>query len=138
MRLRLEDLPVDMRRQASAQMTAPAPAAKPDVKSAVDVDAWAGREKDFQAAVETLLRRFGWKYFHMPGAAAIGNPRGWPDLIAFGHGGRMLLIELKAEKGKLSQLQTWTFDALNTLGHTVHVCRSVEQVESLIHGGSHA
>jgi hypothetical protein len=127
-RLRLEDLPDDMRQQAAAQLTAPKATAPDRVEDA------AKSEKGLQVAAEHLLRRLGWKFFHMPGAAAIGNPRGWPDLIAFGPDGRLLLIELKAAKGKLSAMQTWTFDALKTLGHTVHVCRSLTQVEKLITG----
>ncbi|GEM_PF-2436852 len=136
MRLRLEDLPVDMRQQAVAQIAVPK-YRWDDVAPLAKIEEWAGSEKDFQAAVEKLLRARGWMYFHMPGAAAIGNPRGWPDLIAFGPDKRLLLIELKTARGKLTDLQVQQFTRLAVKGNTVHVCRSVEHVERLLDGGSH-
>jgi hypothetical protein len=97
-----------------------------------ETEAWTGTEKELQWAVERLLRIAGWKWFHMPGASAIGNPCGWPDLIAFGPRGRVALIELKTARGVVSDRQAVLFEALRALGHTVHVCRSVAQVSRLI------
>ena len=93
---------------------------------------WTGSEKELQALVERLLQLNGWMYFHMPGVAARGNPCGWPDLICFGPRGRVLLIELKNSKGKMSATQHRRFVRLEQLGHHVHVCRSVSAVRRVI------
>ncbi|MCX7003874.1 MAG: VRR-NUC domain-containing protein [bacterium] len=93
---------------------------------------WPGKEKVLQAACELVLRCSGWQFFHMPGHAAIGNPCGWPDLIAFGPGQRVLLIELKTARGVVSDRQKKTFDALAALGWPVHICRNARHVEWLI------
>jgi RecB family endonuclease NucS len=105
-------------------------------RSGQDGQGWTGTEKELQAAVEKLLQMKGWMYFHMPGAAAVGNPRGWPDLLCFGPRGRLVLIELKTGTGKVSAEQHKRFVSLDRIGHFVHVCRSVADVRRAITTGA--
>jgi hypothetical protein len=144
-RIRLEELSDDFRKQALAQLEAWRGGSQlvadhrllgvPQTAGSMadDLEApWPGKEKVLQAACERVLRCSGWQFFHMPGHAAIGNPCGWPDLIAFGPGQRVLLIELKTARGVVSDRQKKTFDALAALGWPVHICRNVRHVEWLI------
>jgi Holliday junction resolvase len=64
--------------------------------------------------VATLLKRLGWRYHHVPATAYRKNhiPAGFPDIVAV-KGGRLLFIELKREKEKLSIEQAeWMHDLL--------------------------
>jgi len=126
--MRIEDLPQALQLQAYSQLaTTKTPAQESEPVPITS-------EKALQTAVEALLRRLGWAYFHMPGQAARGNPIGWPDIIALGPAGKTLLIELKTAKGKLSPEQAHLFAKLHALDHSVHVCRSLSQVTKLIQG----
>lgn len=56
---------------------------------------------------------------------------GWPD-ITICHGGRCLLIELKALKGKTSFAQDRVIENLRANGNNVVLARSVEQAISAV------
>lgn len=56
---------------------------------------------------------------------------GAPDLIVL-HDGRLLAIELKAAKGKLSDAQADTCDAITLAGGAYRVCRSIDDVEAYL------
>lgn len=51
--------------------------------------------------------------------------RGWPDFEIIANG-RVLLIELKTEKGRLSRDQLNLHKRLSDTGTAVHVCRTIE------------
>jgi hypothetical protein len=60
---------------------------------------------------------------------AVGLKAGWPDILILSPEGRWYSIELKAQKGRLSEEQdkfaTWA-------GATLQICRSIDQVESAL------
>ena len=132
-RMTLEQLPERYREQALKQLRQPrertndAHSTPQDARS--PVEPYHGKEKDLQRACEAFLRARGCIVFHMPGRAAIGNFRGWPDITALAPGGKLLLIELKSPRGKLSPLQTKFVERAARIGHIVHVCRSMAEVE---------
>ena len=73
------------------------------------------KEKDFARQVETMLNFYGWLWkhdepAHRPGGGfvtAFRGTRGFPDYIAV-KGDRVLLVELKSDKGRLStDQQRW-------------------------------
>ena len=87
-------------------------------------------EKELQKAAENWLRLTGCIVFHMPGRAAIGNMRGFPDILALCPGGRYLMVELKSEKGRLSPVQEVFATVARQIGHTVYLCRSMDDVQA--------
>jgi predicted RecB family endonuclease len=60
-----------------------------------------------------------------------GLKAGIPDILIF-YDGRTFAIELKTGKGKLSAVQKTTQDCLAAAGVFVCVCRSVDEVESVL------
>jgi hypothetical protein len=74
-------------------------------------------EKDFQKAVTDALNALGWRWYHSRPAqtskgwrTALSGDAGYPDITAVRRG-RIIFIELKAEKGRLSEEQgVWLAD----------------------------
>ena len=56
---------------------------------------------------------------------ASGVTPGWPDLAIALPGGRTAYVEMKAERGRLSEAQNVVHARLRALGHVVVVARSV-------------
>lgn len=63
---------------------------------------------------------------------AMGVRAGVPDLLVWIRGGRAIGIELKAGRGTLSAEQMYWHARVASLGHRVHVCRSVDEVEAVL------
>jgi len=68
-------------------------------------------ERDFSSAVEDLFKLFGWRFSHFRPArtekgwrTAITGDRGFPDYVAV-RNARLVFIELKSEKGRLTEAQ---------------------------------
>ena len=59
-------------------------------------------EKQFASQIEGLFKLFGWKYYHTWNSWH--SVKGFPDYVAI-RGDRLLFIELKSEKGKLTEAQ---------------------------------
>lgn len=90
-------------------------------------------EAEFQRQVTEVAELLGWSWAHFrPAQTARGwrtpvsGPlgQGWPDLMlvrARDH--RFMLVELKADKGKLSSHQASVHEALLAAGMPVHVWR---------------
>jgi len=84
-------------------------------------------ETAFATQVEHLLRQYGWRFMHIkPSVMQSGrwassmNPegKGYPDYTAVRRG-RLLFIELKSERGKISPDQEeWLDDLINVARHT--------------------
>lgn len=84
-------------------------------------------EAQFQAAVTSLANLRGWAWMHIrPGMNERGRYRtpvsgplgpGWPDLVMV-KGERILFVELKAERGKVTGLQE---EVLGILGQAQYV-----------------
>lgn len=70
------------------------------------------RERDLQKQVRAMLDQFGW--MTAVTWTSIHSPRGWPDIFAV-RGAAFVAIELKAEKGKVSEHQQAWLDALAQL-----------------------
>ena len=74
-------------------------------------------EKDFQAAVVKLAKEFEWMVYHTYDSRK--STPGFPDLLML-KGKRMLVIELKTEKGKTTKAQDEWLDAFGKV-ETRHV-----------------
>jgi len=140
-RIMLEQLPEPYRSQAVRQLEPPAHGRPTDALCCPQTAQRVAsgrltREGNLQRACEAFLRARGCIVFHMPGRAAIGNFRGWPDLTVLCPGGRFLLVELKTARGKRSPLQTMFMERASSLGHGVHVVRSIGELTALYEGGS--
>ncbi len=66
-------------------------------------------EKQWQKRVEGALRQYGFLVYHT--LRSKGSTPGFPDICAV-KGERLLYVELKTEKGKLSEHQRAWLDAL--------------------------
>mgnify|MGYP001590122657 CR=1 FL=1 len=79
-------------------------------------------EKDFQATVRELAETLGWVVFTTWNSRH--SPAGEPDLrLVHPHKRRMVWMELKREKGKLTSKQELAIHALQEAGEEVHVFR---------------
>jgi len=69
-------------------------------------------------------------------AKSTGLTAGEPDLRVYGPGGRVLFVELKTPKGRMSDAQLTRHAALAALGHDVRVLRagSGEEAAELVVG----
>lgn len=63
--------------------------------------------------------------------AAKGTRAGWPDL-EIAYRGRMIFIELKTKRGRLTPSQAECHAELTLAGAVVKVCRSLEEVEAFL------
>jgi hypothetical protein len=78
-------------------------------------------EKEWQAQVLELAGLLGWATYHP--WLSIHSPRGWPDL-ALVRPPRLLLVELKSEKGKVTPAQQHWLELLGACpGVEAHVWR---------------
>jgi hypothetical protein len=78
-------------------------------------------EKAFMAQVVQLAKTFGWAVYHTH--LSKWSESGWPDL-ALAKPPRLLLVELKSEKGKLTAGQQEWLELLGACdGVEVHVWR---------------
>lgn len=85
-------------------------------------------EKQLEGQVRDLAHLFGWEYYHP--WLSIHSPRGWPD-VSLCRPPRLVFIELKAEKGKVSEYQQKWLDLLGKCpGIEAYVVRP-EDVEKI-------
>lgn len=87
-------------------------------------------ESAFGTQVENLLDVYGWRWFHAPDnrpvKASTGRTyvqavrRGFPDYVAL-RGPELLIIELKAERGRLGDGQAEWLEAWRAFGWVVNV-----------------
>jgi hypothetical protein len=75
-----------------------------------------------------IKRRIMGRFYVFP----VEGMTGYPDLIIFLPKGRVLLVELKSEKGKLSDDQKRVFPELEAKGHLIFIVRSFEAFKELI------
>jgi len=77
-------------------------------------------EKDFLAAVVELAQAHNWLVHHVLEARHYAKRigPGYPDLTLV-RGNRLAFVELKSEKGKLSEPQRQWLDALSSVGKTL-------------------
>ncbi len=72
------------------------------------------QEKDFQRSVVDYAKLCGWLVFHDFDSRR--NARGYPDLTLV-RSGRLVLVELKTEKGRLRPEQKAWLEALKTVAN---------------------
>ena len=76
-------------------------------------------EKTWQAQVTELARTLGWKVFHPYDSRR--SAHGWPDLSLLRE--RLILVELKTEKGRVSVHQRAWLEALLAANVEAYVAR---------------
>lgn len=78
-------------------------------------------EKEWLEQVRTLARMLGWRTYHTHRSKR--SEAGWPDL-ALCRPPRLVLVELKAEKGKPTSVQrSWLDDLRKCSGVEVYLWR---------------
>jgi hypothetical protein len=89
-------------------------------------------EAEFMGAVIDLARLRGWRLHHQRPArtangwrSAIIGDQGFPDLV-LARAGRLVVAELKTERGRLGPGQALWLDLLAAAGAEVHVWRPVD------------
>ena len=60
---------------------------------------------------------------------------GYPDRVCLLPGGVTVWIELKSRDGRLSGIQRIRIAGMRRMGHTVCVCKSKEDIDSVLNGG---
>ena len=77
-------------------------------------------EKQFATAVEDALRLFGWCFYHVyeQGVYARRSTKGFPDYICVRE--RVIFMEIKGDKGELTQHQQEWIDLLRCAGQEVY------------------
>lgn len=87
------------------------------------------RESDIQATIRDWLQWHGW--YVWKNHQTLGSHRGLADLTAV-KDGRVVFIEVKTARGRLSEHQKRFRDDLVRAGGTYIVARSVEDVERAV------
>ena len=77
-------------------------------------------EKEFQARVVALAKRYGWKAHHH--TISKRSSPGWFDLV-LARDGQVIFAELKTEKGKQTDEQKEWFESFRLAGLQVFVFR---------------
>lgn len=84
------------------------------------------KEKDITIQIRNVLKLYG--IFHWKVFQSLGSTPGVPDILGILPGGRMLAIEVKTEKGKLSPHQEQFIKNINDNGGLAFVARSFSDV----------
>lgn len=82
------------------------------------------KESEIQQDVIKFFESYGWYVVKV----IQSNKNGWPDLQAH-KAGITLFIEVKSEKGKVSELQAYRHKQLRNLGFIVLVIHSIPQLK---------
>lgn len=88
-------------------------------------------ESALHDAIISHCKLKGWIYFHGSMAHRTFRVIGEPDFTILADGGRVLFVECKNAKGKLSPQQLGLKVWAEKLGHTIHTVRSMEEFLSL-------
>ena len=89
-------------------------------------------ERDLHSEIFDECRRRGWIAFHGSMAERTHRTAGEPDFICLCDGGKLLMVECKTARGKLSKEQQAMIAHARKLGHTIHVVRSMEEFLRLV------
>ncbi len=89
-------------------------------------------ESDFQEVVGDMLTSFGWRWIHSRAARRKGegwivpvsgnSTKGWPDVFAI-RDTDVLVLELKSERGRLTEDQRGWITVFRVAGIDAHVIR---------------
>ena len=84
------------------------------------------KEKDITKQIRSVLKTFG--IFHWKVWQGLGSTPGVPDIVGILKDGRFLGIEVKTEKGRLSDHQIRFIKNIQDAGGIAFVARSLEDV----------
>jgi hypothetical protein len=117
----LEQLADEGRRAYLRRRLELAPLPPPAERSSTTEAAW-------QRQVLELARRLGWWAYHPH--LSLHSERGWPDLsMLHERRGRALFVELKTDRGHLSERQVEVVERMRACGLEVHVWRPWHTLE---------
>lgn len=86
-------------------------------------------EKELQAVVLDAARLFGWFTYHTHDSRR-SNP-GFPDLV-LARPDRVMFVELKSERGRLTVDQTQWLQVLEKAGQETHIWRPQQWLDGTI------
>lgn len=86
------------------------------------------RERDIEKKLVNEIRKMGGEAFKW---TSPGND-GVPDRIVMLPGGRLIFIELKADRGSLSPIQKVQIRRIQKLGQEVYVVRGMDGLEEFL------
>ena len=86
------------------------------------------RENYIEAWIRKQIEELGGKFYKW---TSPGND-GVPDRIAILPGGKIFFVELKTEKGRLSEIQKWVQEILKGLGCNVRTIYGVDDAHSFV------
>ena len=84
-------------------------------------DLLAMSEKEWSKVVTNYATLNGWSWWHNPDSRRVNS--GLPDLMFLVPGGDMFWVELKTEKGRLTNRQKEVLEDLEAAGNETHVWR---------------
>lgn len=119
-------IPVDQFREMERRLAARN--AKP-VEPGVDGDA--EREAELHEQIKAECRARGWMALSSRMDSPTGRPMGEPDFIILANGGRVLFVECKTRRGKLTPVQHAFASMAARLGHEIHLVRSIAAFRSI-------
>jgi VRR-NUC domain len=85
-------------------------------------------EKQFEGRLVEIAEAFGWDHYHP--WLSIHSPTGWPD-EAFLKPPQLIFVEVKSEKGKLTERQEYFIGLLRACGQRVYVWRPSDIAEAM-------
>lgn len=86
------------------------------------------RERDIERKLVSEIRKMGGEAFKW---TSPGND-GVPDRIVMLPGGRLIFVELKADKGRLGPIQKVQIRRIQRLGQEVRVVRGMDGLEEFL------
>ena len=86
------------------------------------------READIEKNLRLRLQKAGCLFYKF---VSPGN-NGVPDRIAILPGGKIYFVELKTEKGRLSEIQKWVQDILKSLGCNVRTIYGIDDAHCFV------
>jgi hypothetical protein len=92
-------------------------------------------ESDLHNEILDECKRRGWIALHGSMAQATARTIGEPDFVILADCGRVLLVEAKAKRGKLSPEQRALHAWARKLGHTVYIVRSMSDFIWVVQSG---
>lgn len=92
------------------------------------------RESELHADILSECRARGWLAFHGAMNQRTARTVGEPDFIILADNGRVLFVECKTAKGKLSTEQIGVIAWAKKLAHVIHVARSLKEFLEIVNG----
>ncbi len=88
-------------------------------------------ESELHEQIRQECLKRGWMAFHGSMAHRTFRTPGEPDYVILCDEGRILMIECKTKKSKLSTDQIWVQAWAKRCGHTIHVVRSMKEFHQI-------